>query len=199
RLWSERAVEQVLIVGVGGLGRLTNRQIKDSGKRREVIGYLRFDDETSFAPLKAPVLGTVKALERVLCDRVVNELYVASGATRHSEEIQEAIRVCERFGTPFAVPACGYRFARAKPARSDAIPDGYVHYLSVQNKPVQLALKRAIDIFASFTALIVLSPVLAVAALAIRLTSPGPVLFRQVRAGLHGRPFAMLKFRSMVQ
>jgi exopolysaccharide biosynthesis polyprenyl glycosylphosphotransferase len=198
RLWDERAVEQVLIVGVGGLARLTDRQIKDSGKRREVIGYLRFDDERSYARLNAPVLGTVKELESVLCERVVNELYVASVATRHGPEVQEAIRVCERFGTPIAVPACGYRFARAKPACSDAIPDGYVHYLSVRNKPVQLALKRALDILASFTALVVLSPLLAITALAIKLTSPGPILFRQVRAGLHGRAFRMLKFRSMV-
>jgi lipopolysaccharide/colanic/teichoic acid biosynthesis glycosyltransferase len=47
--------------------------------------------------------------------------------------------------------------------------------------------------------LIVLSPLLALIALAVRLTSPGPVLFRQIRLGLHGRPFRILKFRSMVQ
>ncbi len=58
--------------------------------------------------------------------------------------------------------------------------------------------KRAIDIVVSAMALMVLSPVFAVAALAVRLTSPGPVLFGQWRVGLGGRPFRMFKFRSMV-
>jgi lipopolysaccharide/colanic/teichoic acid biosynthesis glycosyltransferase len=60
-------------------------------------------------------------------------------------------------------------------------------------------LRRAIDILASSAALLVASPVLAAAAVAIRLESPGPVLYRQRRAGLHGRPFEMLKLRTMVR
>lgn len=58
-------------------------------------------------------------------------------------------------------------------------------------------LKRAIDVVGAATALVVLSPVMLGAALAVKLTSPGPVFFRQQRAGLGGRPFAFYKFRSM--
>jgi exopolysaccharide biosynthesis polyprenyl glycosylphosphotransferase len=58
-------------------------------------------------------------------------------------------------------------------------------------------LKRLLDISVSSVALIVLLPVIAVVAVAIRLTSSGPTLFRQARLGLHGRPFTLLKFRSM--
>jgi lipopolysaccharide/colanic/teichoic acid biosynthesis glycosyltransferase len=57
--------------------------------------------------------------------------------------------------------------------------------------------KRAIDIAVSSAALVVLSPVMLATAVAIRLSSPGPVFFKQMRAGLGGRPFAMYKFRSM--
>jgi lipopolysaccharide/colanic/teichoic acid biosynthesis glycosyltransferase len=57
--------------------------------------------------------------------------------------------------------------------------------------------KRALDVAGSSALLLVLSPVFALAALAIKLTSPGPVIFRQIRAGLGGRPFVMYKFRSM--
>lgn len=198
RLWRTRRVDQILIVGVGPLGRLTHREIRDSGKRRAVIGYLRFDDEQSHARLHAPVLGTVHGIESVLSDHVVNEVYFASTASHHRVEVQSMIRACEKFGIPFALPACGYRFARAKPACADAIPDGYVHYLSVQNKPIQSGLKRLIDIAASSVALCLLSPLLAVTALAVKLDSRGPVLFKQRRVGLHGRTFDMLKFRSMV-
>jgi lipopolysaccharide/colanic/teichoic acid biosynthesis glycosyltransferase len=58
--------------------------------------------------------------------------------------------------------------------------------------------KRAVDIVLSTVALVVLSPVALVVALAIRLTMGSPVIFRQVRPGLHGRPFVMYKFRTML-
>ena len=58
--------------------------------------------------------------------------------------------------------------------------------------------KRALDLVVTVPLLVVLSPVLALIAIAIKLTSPGPVLFHQPRVGLGGKPFTMLKFRSMV-
>ena len=60
-------------------------------------------------------------------------------------------------------------------------------------------MKRALDVLLSFGGLAVLSPLLALAALAIALESGPPVLFRQQRVGLHGREFGMFKFRSMVK
>jgi lipopolysaccharide/colanic/teichoic acid biosynthesis glycosyltransferase len=59
------------------------------------------------------------------------------------------------------------------------------------------AIKRAFDIVAASAALVLLAPLLALIALAIRLDSPGPVLFRQERIGQYGRAFVMLKFRTM--
>jgi exopolysaccharide biosynthesis polyprenyl glycosylphosphotransferase len=64
---------------------------------------------------------------------------------------------------------------------------------------LRLVLKRAFDILVSAVALAVLSPFLAACALLIKLTSPGPIIFRQCRCGLNGRQFTLLKFRSMVQ
>lgn len=60
-------------------------------------------------------------------------------------------------------------------------------------------MKRAADVVLAALALLLLAPVMAVVALAVALDSGGPVLFRQQRVGLHGRPFQMLKFRSMVR
>jgi lipopolysaccharide/colanic/teichoic acid biosynthesis glycosyltransferase len=59
--------------------------------------------------------------------------------------------------------------------------------------------KRCLDVAGAGTGLVLLSPVLAVAALAVKLTSPGPVLFRQKRSGQGGRPFVIYKLRTMVQ
>jgi len=60
-----------------------------------------------------------------------------------------------------------------------------------------MTLRRVIDVVVSALALILLAPLLALVALAVRLTSPGPVLFRQTRVGQAGRPFVLLKFRTM--
>ncbi len=63
--------------------------------------------------------------------------------------------------------------------------------------PVQAAVKRAVDFIVSSLLLIVLSPVMAAIAVAIKLTSPGPALFRQKRTGLNGKSFTFYKFRTM--
>jgi exopolysaccharide biosynthesis polyprenyl glycosylphosphotransferase len=65
--------------------------------------------------------------------------------------------------------------------------------------PSSYALKRAMDIVGATVGLVLLAPFFLVTALAIKLTSPGPVLFRQARIGRHGRCFGMLKFRTMVE
>jgi len=59
--------------------------------------------------------------------------------------------------------------------------------------------KRALDIFAAAAGLLILAPVFAIVAVSIKLSSPGPVLFRQTRIGRHGRPFNIWKFRSMLK
>ena len=194
-----RPASRVLIVGVGRLGRLTHRELRSSGKRRRVIGYLRLDDEQSNGPLEAPVLGSVKDLETVLRERVVNEVYFAESGVGPCSKIQEAIRCCETFGVPFALPIYTYRFARAKPVHGKGMSDGYIHFVSVQHKPIQARCKRLVDIVGALSLLAVLSPLLVATGLAVKATSRGPILFRQRRVGLHGQTFDMLKFRSMVE
>ncbi len=198
RLWNSRRVEQLLVLGTGPLGRITQRELADSGQHNSVLGHLRFEDETEGSRLRVPVLGTVTELERVLREHVVDEVYFSSTAALHSVQVQTAIATCERFGIPFALPVCGFRLARAKPVDAAATQDGYVHYSSVPYRPLQSGLKRLFDIVASGAALVVLSPLLLTVALVIKVTSKGPVLFRQERVGLYGRTFSMLKFRSMV-
>ena len=68
-----------------------------------------------------------------------------------------------------------------------------------KNSVYNTYIKRAIDIVFSAAALLILSPVLLLVALAVKLDSPGPVLFKQTRLGLSGREFSIYKFRSMVQ
>ena len=191
------ALHHLLVVGAGPLGRHTGNDILEDGARRRLVGYLQFEDELPHERLHGEVLGRVKDLESLLRRQAVDEVYLASTSPAHSEAMQAAIEVCERFGVPFALPACPYRISRAQPAQPKAIKDGYVHYLGTRPRPLDLALKRALDAVASGVALLLLAPLFLLTALAVKVTSRGPILYRQTRVGLHGSTFEMLKFRSM--
>jgi exopolysaccharide biosynthesis polyprenyl glycosylphosphotransferase len=200
-LWTfaRRAPADVLIVGTGPLARHTAQQIQDQRALRSVCSFLSFPDEQRKGGLPGPLLGTSDDLERVLGERPFNEVYLAGSSLRHGAAMQTAIRICERFGVPFALPANHFRFDRARPTGSAAVSDGYVHYLSVEHKPYQMAVKRVFDVLVSGGVLLLLSPLLlVVSVLILVLCSPGDILFRQQRVGRHGRTFNMLKFRTMV-
>jgi exopolysaccharide biosynthesis polyprenyl glycosylphosphotransferase len=198
RLWRSRPVADVLIVGIGALGRITGAELREGDTHRRLLGYLRFDDETPTSRLHAPLFGVIQDLESTLRKRVVDEVYFASTSNEHGGEVQAAVRTCEGFGVPFALPACAYRLTRARLDPETASADGYAHFVTVQVKPLQLWMKRLFDITASAGALLCLSPLLLAVAALVALTSRGSILFRQERVGLQGRSFSMLKFRSMV-
>lgn len=193
----EGPLDEVLIIGTGPMGRATGEDLVRKG-RRHVLGYVRFSDESRPDWLRSRFLGTVSELEGILRSIPVSEVYLAGSALKNSEEMQAAIKMCEKFGVPFALPAYSFRLDRARPMASKAVADGYLHYTSVDYRPHQMAFKRLFDIVTSAIALWMLLPLLGVVALIIKLTSRGPVFFKQVRVGLHGKPFNMLKFRSMV-
>jgi exopolysaccharide biosynthesis polyprenyl glycosylphosphotransferase len=193
----EGALEEVLIVGTGSLARLTAQDLICDGRHR-VLGYLRFGDERKTPSLNASFLGDTGELEHILKTVPVGEVYIAGNALRQGEAMQAAIKVCERFGVPFALPAASFRFDRARPVEECRTVDGYIHYLSHDSKPCQMAVKRLFDIVASAVAVWMLIPLFVFVAVAIKLTSRGPIFFKQLRVGLNGKPFHMLKFRSMI-
>jgi exopolysaccharide biosynthesis polyprenyl glycosylphosphotransferase len=194
------AVREVLIVGVSPMGRCTAEDFEDANRQPvKVAGHLRFASDPKLERVGAArVLGDVDDLEACLRAAPIDEVYVAGDPARHGDEMQRVVRVCERFGIPFALPAYSFRLERARPADPAAVADGYLHYLTHAPRPYQRSVKRLFDIFVSAGALVVLSPLFLVVAVLIKLTSQGPIFFRQARVGLHGRPFNMFKFRTMV-
>jgi len=195
----EGPTEEILVVGVGPLGRTTAADIARDRRRQRVVGHLTLPGESAPASFHGKVLGASSELARVLAEVPVDEVYLAGLPARHGESLQAAIKVCETLGVPFALPQYGFRFDRALPLdASAAATDGYSHFVAMQPKPAQLALKRLFDIVVSGTALWLLLPLLVTIAALVRLSSRGPIFFKQQRVGRFGRPFHMLKFRSMV-
>ena len=204
----EPPVDDVLVIGVSPIARLTAQDLRRQGRHR-VVGHLRFSGESdkdlellrrNYAAegLEHKLLGDASQIEEILRRIPVAEVYLSGTVRKHDDEMQQIIGVCERFGIPFALPAYSFRLERAQPADRKAVSDGYLHYHQSESKPQQMALKRLFDIVASGFALWLLLPLLLVVIALIKLTSRGPIFFRQERVGLNGHSFNMLKFRSMV-
>lgn len=192
--------DDVLIVGTGPAAVATFHILTERGPRKKnVVGFLAFEGEVAHRGLRAPILGTASDILTVLQKVTVDEVFIAGRTLVHGHEMQGLVRACEEVGQPFALPVHALAFERARLLNHEQLTDdGFLHYLSTDTRPVQYAVKRIMDIVASSIGLLVLSPLLAGVALAIKLTDGGPVFFKQKRVGLHGAYFDMLKFRSMV-
>lgn len=195
----EEPAKRVLVVGTGPLAAATYARAVQQRPQQLVVGFLRFPGEPNLVrEADAPVLGDARDLLEILSIHAVNEVYIAGRVMSQGQHMQEAIRICEEVGTPFALPLHSFQFNRAGLLSSSPARDGYLHYLNTQSKPGQYAMKRLLDIAVSSLALVVLAPLMVGVALGIKLTSRGPVFFRQQRVGLHGAHFHLFKFRSMV-
>ena len=188
-------LRQLLIVGTGSLGRITG---EDLNRSRAECSYLSWPADKVPSPVQGRYLGEASALPRVLQQEVFDEVYLCGQPHAQESALQAAVSMCETFGVPFALPAYSVRLGRAQPVANKAVADGFLHYVTASVKPEYRALKRFVDIAGSAAALWVLFPFLLLVAALVKLTSPGPVFFRQLRVGLHGKKFHMLKFRSMV-
>jgi exopolysaccharide biosynthesis polyprenyl glycosylphosphotransferase len=188
-------MKRVLIVGTGPLARAAAANLREA-RAAHIVGALSLPEEPTPSN-EWPILGTVDDLPTVLVHAHIDEVYLAGDSRYHHDSLQEVVAHCERVGTPFALPVSAYRHQRALLADSTPDRDGFLHYTCTLSRPWSAATKRAIDVCAAAAGLLILAPILAVIALAVRVDSRGAVLFRQVRVGRNGRLFSMLKFRSM--
>jgi len=193
-------IDRALIVGAGEVGRTVMRTIvarPELGYR--IVGFLDDDPEkgeTNIGPFKA--LGGLDNLLAVLSAQRVNEVIIALPWSYH-RKILSLITQCERAGVRARFVPDIFQLTLA---RVDVNDLGGIPLIGV--KPVtirggSLATKRAIDLALSIASLIVGLPLMGLIALAIRLDSPGPVLFKQIRVGKDGLEFLCWKFRSMRQ
>jgi exopolysaccharide biosynthesis polyprenyl glycosylphosphotransferase len=144
-----------------------------------------------------PVLGFVDELPELVRRHRVDSVVVASSATR-AADVAKVLKLRRLTGVDVWVTA---NFPRCLPTRMSIRPVGGFMALSlsqVRLSGAQAAAKRAFDLLLAGTGLVLSLPVWAAVAVAIKLTSAGPVLFRQQRVGRGGQRFTLLKFRTMV-
>jgi exopolysaccharide biosynthesis polyprenyl glycosylphosphotransferase len=112
-------------------------------------------------------------------------------------QVEKAILACEREGVDAWLVADFFKTQISRTTLDDLHGRPVLVFRSTPDASWQGVCKHVLDAVGSLVLLFLTLPIMAVIALAIRMTSPGPALFRQERCGLHGRPFVMLKFRSM--
>jgi exopolysaccharide biosynthesis polyprenyl glycosylphosphotransferase len=193
-----RRRRRVLILGSGSRAlRMWEALSKDRTTPHELAGFV---DCAGSVPISEEVarhcLGTLDELESTLMHHTVDDVCIALPVKSRYREIQEALLVCERVGVRTTYEADLFKTQVAW-ARYEAfgrpvvtmqvVPDGY-----------RLVIKRVVDVIGACVAVLVCAPVMLAAAITIKATSPGPVIFAQYRYGLNRRKFRMFKFRTMV-
>ncbi|MDB4890599.1 MAG: hypothetical protein JWL61_2454 [Gemmatimonadetes bacterium] len=136
-------------------------------------------------------------IEAFFMHSVVDEVFIALPVKSRYEEIEQIIGVCERGGVHSLYLADTFSSTIARP-RINTAGNLSVVSMNVVHDDWRLLVKRAIDFGSALFGVVLLSPLLLMIALTVKLTSPGPVVFSQVRVGLNKRRFKMYKFRTMV-
>jgi exopolysaccharide biosynthesis polyprenyl glycosylphosphotransferase len=143
------------------------------------------------------VVGPVSRIRQLIRETRSDCLFVASSAVTPEDVVQiMKARRQENVEVRFTANLPTVLSSRLAPQTIGGVMTLSVNVLQLTR--IQAAAKRACDILISGLGLLLLLPLFAVVALAIKATSPGPVIFRQERVGLRGRPFTLLKFRTMV-
>jgi exopolysaccharide biosynthesis polyprenyl glycosylphosphotransferase len=113
-------------------------------------------------------------------------------------KVEKAIQACELEGVEAWLMADFFNTQLSQTSLDDFYGRPMLVFRSTPEDSWQALAKEMLDLAGAFVLLLLSSPIFLLTALAIKITSPGPILFRQQRSGLNGRPFTMLKFRSMV-
>ena len=150
---------------------------------------------TSYKGVK--VIGSIGNLNYILPQNSLDEIAITLGLEEYYK-LEKIVAECEKSGvhTKF-IPDYG-NIIPTRPYTEDllGLPVINIRYVPLSNT-FNAMLKRIVDIFGAFVAIILFSPVMLFSCIMIKLTSPGPLIYRQTRVGLHNKPFEMYKFRSM--
>jgi Undecaprenyl-phosphate glucose phosphotransferase len=191
-------LKRILIAGSGELGRLVADKILEHRELGyKIVGFI--DDRGAGDHLGyrgLPLLGTIDEASEIAAREGAHHLYVALPPDQHVRMLQLIESTSRECVDVKVVPDLLQVIAlRARLEDLDGVP-----VININDVPLQgfnSLVKRAIDILISSAALIVLAVPFAIIAVLVKLTSSGPVFYRQERMGLDGRRFLIYKFRSM--
>ncbi|WP_263359315.1 exopolysaccharide biosynthesis polyprenyl glycosylphosphotransferase [Acidicapsa ligni] len=184
---------EVLIVGSGTGAQATFDEMVDSPVY-QVVGVLD-DNFVGTGAMRKHYVGGLDLLDTLLKENPVSVVFCSLPVKSMYEPIQQVISVCEQFGVEVRHSSNVFQ---TKIARLDRNAGANYSILRMVRDDWTRYAKRAIDIVAAGLLLLLTSPILLAAGIAIKMTSKGPILFSQDRYGLYRRRFRIFKLRSMV-
>jgi Undecaprenyl-phosphate glucose phosphotransferase len=190
----------LLIIGAGSLGRRFYANLQQHPELGfEVIGFLDDYQKEHALDYKhfKPIIGTTDDLEGMLSTMLIDEVVIALPLEAH-HKYGKIINVCEKAGVKTLIIPDFFDYLPAKPFFDNfaGMPLINVRDIPLDEFRNRFA-KRAFDIVFSALAILITLPVMIVVAIAIKVSSPGPIIFKQERVGLNRRTFMMYKFRTM--
>ena len=193
-------VARVVIVGAGEVGRTVLRTIIARPELGyQIVGFVddhpdrRYTDIGSFH-----ALGPINQLSSVLDAHTIDEVIITLPWSEHPCILNIA-QVCEARGVrPRIVPDL-FQMSLSSVDVNDLVGIPLIGMRVPSLSGVNLVVKRAFDLIVGIPLMLIALPLAALIGLAIRIDSPGPIVFRQIRVGLNGQPFWCYKFRSMRQ
>jgi len=196
---SARGASRVLIVGTGPEAVSVARDLRRSTRvHGEVIGFYPTPSMAPDQAIESELLLDARVpLDQLVSERGVDSIIVATREQRGGAMPMDQLVICRSMGVP-VMDLAGFYERTHSEVPLDSLKASWLVYGPgfVQGRMRQ-ALKRVFDIVTSSVLLLLALPVMAVAAVAIKLESRGPLIYRQERVGLGGRTFMCLKFRSM--
>jgi len=144
------------------------------------------------------VIGTFNDIPNIIHNNIVDEVMFVVPRS-WLKRIEEIMHFCENAGIKVSVAVDYFKLKLSRAKQSDIGGLPLLSFESTSNKLWHLLSKRVFDVIASLTALFLLSPFFAIISAVIKTTSKGPVFFKQERASLNGRKFALFKFRTMTE
>jgi len=192
-----RPPKRVLIYGTGALAELVRDEIlRRPALKLLPVGFVRSPAEPETSRVE-PILGTLGDLQRTIREKNVDEVIYAPDK-RSNEELRVLVEQCEQVRVNAQIAPDLFEIVTGR-VHLEHFGLPLLDPVTIASHRAYLRLKRLFDVVVSGLALIFLSPLMALIAVAVKLNSPGPVLFRQRRVGKDGKEFVLYKFRTMFQ
>jgi exopolysaccharide biosynthesis polyprenyl glycosylphosphotransferase len=185
-----------LIIGTGPQARELNRDLAGDD-RYKVIGML---DDVFLGDVleEEKYLGKLEQLSFILKNKPVELVLIALPFKSMYNTIQDVIRTCETIGVDVSYMSQMFETRLRSSVDKRRFDPSNLTIVTMHGPDFRRRIKGVLDFFLALLLLLALAPLMLIVALAVRMTSPGPIFFSQLRLGIHRHRFSMFKFRTMV-
>jgi exopolysaccharide biosynthesis polyprenyl glycosylphosphotransferase len=198
QLLSGRIKFNTLLVGnaesAGRIARETEKNLRDGGY--QYTGYLSTDNHKNGSPKQIPLLGSVSEMEKLIDQQDIKLVVLAVGRTEQNL-LEELINRLSEKDVEIKIQPNTLDILSGSVKTNNVLGAALIDLQTGLMPQWQQNIKRLLDVAIALSGLILLSPLILYAAIRVKFSSAGPVFFRQERVGYKGKPFSIVKLRSM--